>query len=317
MGIGGRFIEIAREPARLALRNGCVVVQRRTPEGGELPEVVVPVGELASVVLAHPQASITHPAMAAMMAAGCSLIISDAELRPAGMMIPLVGGVLQTQRMLAQVAAPLPLRKRLWKQIVQVKVRSQAATLENLRPEFGDGGLRDLAAKVRSGDPANIEGQAAARYWPLLMAEDFRRRFDAPDQNRLLNYGYAVLRAAVARAVVAVGLHPSLGLHHKARTNPFCLADDLMEPYRPLIDAEVAKIAGETGGDTPLDGPTKARLIELLDLRMDEAGAGTPMRPVCDHIGRTAWSLSEAFMKARRADRESPTLFYPKGLWKW
>jgi CRISPR-associated protein Cas1 len=306
-----RFIEIASSPARLSLRTGLIVVTRENQ-----PEVTVPVGELSCVVLAHPQAGITQPAMAALMAAGCPIIICDGHLLPTGMMLPLASNTLQTQRMLAQAAAPRPVAKRLWQQVVRAKVRSQAAVLQGLHGD--DGGLAALAETVRSGDPMNIEAQAASRYWPLLFRDpDFRRRFDAPDQNRLLNYGYAVLRAAVARAICASGLHPTIGIHHHHRENPFCLADDLMEPYRPLVDGEVYKIAGEMGKDVPLSSAVKARLIELLDLRIDSSGPGSPLRTVSDHIADTAFSVADAFISVEGRDAASVRIFYPKGLLTW
>lgn len=308
-----RHIEIAQHPAKLSLRNGCIVITRETEPGSGVPiEMDVPVGELSCVVLAHAQVYLTQPAMAALMAAGCPLIVCDSAFMPTGMMLPLHANTLQTQRMLAQAATPRPVRKRLWQQIVRWKVRSQARVLAVVNGD--DAGLFALAETVRSGDPMNIEAQAAARYWPLLFRDtqqsEFRRRFDAPDQNRLLNYGYAVLRASVARSICGAGLHPTLGLHHHHRENPFCLADDLMEPYRPIIDGEVHAIVGEWGADAPLNPETKKRLIELLDLRLDENGPGTPLRTVADHISKTAFTLSEAFAQGEASGR----VFYPKGL---
>lgn len=161
------------------------------------------------------------------------------------MMLPLNANVLQSQRLAAQASAPLPLKKQLWKQIVRREILAQGELLAELRD--GDHDLSELARAVRSGDPDNREAVAARRYWPVLFEDpNFHRRFDAPDANRLLNYGYAVLRAAMGRAMCGAGLHPALGLHHHHRENPFCLADDLMEPCRPLIDAAVV---GQGNGD--------------------------------------------------------------------
>ncbi len=311
-----RFLEVAQHPAKLSLRNGCIVLTREADsqsrfaqEGAPTVEITIPVGELSCVVLAHPQVYLTQPAMAALMEAGCPLVVCDANHMPAGMMLPLKANTLQTQRMLAQAATPRPVRKRLWQQIVRWKVRAQARVLASVHGD--DGGLFALAETVRSGDPANVEAQAAARYWPLLFHDPlFRRRFDAPDQNRLLNYGYAVLRAAVARAICAAGLHPTLGLHHHHRENPYCLADDLMEPYRPLIDAEVREIVAGWGADSPLTPENKKRLIEVMDLRLDEAGPGSPLRPVTAHVAGTAFSVAQAFAQGDAAVK----VFYPRGL---
>lgn len=171
-----------------------------------------------------------------------------------------------------------------------------------------DCGLFDLARTVRSGDPMNVEAQAAQRYWPMLFDDpDFLRRRFAPDQNRLLNYGYAVLRAAVGRAIVASGMHPSLGVHHHGRENPFCPADDLMEPYRPLIDDMVVRIVGEWGHDAPLDGHAKERLVGALHERLDHDGE---WRTVFDWIARSAASLARILCREESGER----LFFPEGL---
>jgi CRISP-associated protein Cas1 len=306
---GDRFIEIAREPARLRLRHGCLVVERE-----DQPEVIIATFDLSAVILAHPQCSITQPAMNALMEAGVPLLVCDDGLLPSGMMLPLRANTLQSQRMLAQASATMPTKKRLWQQIVRTKIRAQAAALSGLHGE--DGGLSVLAERVRSGDPTNVEATAAQRYWPLLFRDpEFRRRFEAPDQNRLLNYGYAVLRAAVGRAVCAAGLHPTIGLHHKSRSNPFCLADDLMEPYRPLVDAEVAKIAGEQGRDAALDPPTKRRLVELLDLRLLTTRSSPEFRTTSECIGKTAFSLASAF--GGTSGGSASSLFFPVGLIEW
>ena len=148
------------------------------------------------------------------------------------MLLPLVGHHLQARRFVAQAAASVPTKKRLWRQIVRAKIELQAHTLETLHGDSA--GVRPLMRLVRSGDPENVEARAARAYWPLLFADDdFRRDHERGDQNRLLNYGYTVLRAIVARAICAAGLHPALGLHHHNQYSAFCLADDLMEPFRP------------------------------------------------------------------------------------
>lgn len=304
-----RFIEIARDPARLSLRHGCLIVQR---DG--VAEVSVALFELSAVVLAHPQCTITHPAMAALMDAGVPMLVCDASFLPCGMMLPINANTLQTQRMIAQASASLPLRKRLWKQIVQAKVQAQAAALEGLHQD--DGGLRTLARSVKSGDPKNVEATAAQRYWPLLFRDpEFRRRLDADDQNRLLNYGYAILRAAVGRAACAAGLNPSIGLHHRSRGNAFCLADDLVEPYRPLVDGEVAAMVSVSGRDCPLEATAKERLVALLDLRLQVAVGSGDTAPVNECMGRTAFSLAAA-LGGVRSDKggDGMRVFYPLGL---
>lgn len=307
MPAGDRVIEIGTTPAKVSLRHGCLFITR---EG--MPETSVPVREVGVLILAHPQAIATTPALHALMAEGATVIVCDGAFLPAGLMLPLRGGTLQTQRMLSQVAAKLPVRKRLWQQIVKTKIRSQAAVLQALNGD--DGGLSAMAdgGRVRSGDPMNVEATAAQRYWPLVFKDvEFRRRFEAEDQNRLLNYGYAILRAAMGRAVCAAGLHPSIGLHHKSRDNPWCLCDDLMEPYRPLVDFEVARLAAEYGRDCPLNALSKQRLMEILAQRTTADKAWKDVREVSDLMHRTAVSLVKVFAG------EEDSLEYPHGLSEW
>ena len=197
----------------------------------------------------------------------------------------------------AQARARPTLRKRLWRQLVRSKIRAQAAALESL---YGtDAGLRRLVARVRSGDPSNVEARAARRYWPRLFADgSFRRNPDNQDQNLLLNYGYAVLRAIVARAVCAAGLHPSLPLHHHNRYNAYCLADDLMEPFRPTVDRAVVDYVAERGPVTLIDGPAKQHIIGELTGRYLIDGQ---QRTIFDVAARLAVSLADAFLG--RGDR--------------
>lgn len=304
MPAGERVIDLSTGAARLSVRNAQLVIR---PEDG--PEASVPLAEIAVLILTNGQVTATQAVFSGMMEAGGAVLVCDARRMPSGIMLPIEGHTLQTRRMAAQVAASLPTRKRLWQQVVREKVRAQATILE-LRRE-GDAGLRTLAGRVRSGDPENVEAQAAARYWPILFNDpNFRRRYEADDQNRLLNYGYGVLRSAVGRAICAAGLHPSLGLHHHARNNAWCLADDLMEPYRPLVDDAVCELVGSYGPACPLDAPSKQALVEVLVSRLEcgKGAAEAEYRTVFDCISRTAVSLSKVY--AGEADR----LEFPAGL---
>lgn len=315
-GAGHRVLEFSLGQAHLALRYEQLLIRR---DG--MPDVTAPIAEIAVVVLASRMVTCTLPVLDALMRHGAALIVCDEAMHPSGMMLPLAGHFQQTRRMIAQATASLPARKQVWKQIVVAKVMAQAANLATLRGH--DGGLGVLARQVRSGDPKNIEAQAAQRYWPLLFNDPlFRRRFDAPDQNRLLNYGYAVLRATVGRAIVASGLHPSLGVHHHARENPFCLADDLMEPYRPLIDAEVVEIVGEWGGDVLLTGKIKERLVRVMHEHLAHPrGKAGEQRTIFEWIARSAASLGRILgdRNATRHDPQGPhaaaeKVFFPEGL---
>lgn len=294
-----RVLDFSEAAARLSLRHEQLVVRTEDREN-----TTVPLAEIAAMILASPRLTATQPLLAGVMRHGGAVIVCDESLCPAGMMLPLNANATQTQRMLAQVRAPVPMGKRVWKQIVQYKIRSQAVALATAgRPDVG---LFELAKRVRSGDPTNVEAHASQRYWPLIFDDpQFRRRRDASDQNRLLNYGYAVLRAAVGRAICAAGLHPSIGVHHHGRNNPWCLADDLMEPYRPLVDSAVVELVGQDGSDCPLDKSSKPRLVAVLTDRLTSQGES---RSVFEWISRTASSLAHVFLG------ESDRVFYPGGL---
>jgi CRISP-associated protein Cas1 len=299
-GAGDRVLDFSLGQAHLSLRYEQLVVRR---DG--FPEVTTPVEEVAVAVLASRQVTCTLPILDALMTRGAAVIVCDDSMHPSGMMLPLSGHFQQARRMIAQATVKLPVKKQLWRQVVAAKVRAQASLL--MLRNGDDAGLFALAGRVRSGDPLNVEAQAAQRYWPLLFNQpDFLRRRFAPDQNRLLNYGYAVLRAAVARAIVASGLHPSLGIHHHGRENAFCLADDLMEPYRPIIDGVVVELVGERGPDAPLDPAAKERLVGALHERLEHEGE---QRTVFEWIARSAASLGRIL-----GERTAEPLFFPRGL---
>jgi CRISPR-associated protein Cas1 len=277
-----RILEISDEPARLAVRNSLLVIRRASGE-----EVTMPLADLAVLVVSHPQVSYTQAVLAELVAQGGAFVACNPQHLPVGMLLPLDAHYVQTERFAVQVRASLPLRKRLWREIVRAKVRAQGLLLSAIHGN--DTGLIALATQVRSGDPSNIEAQASRRYWPALFADPaFRRNRDAQDQNRLLNYGYAILRAIVARAIAAAGLHPSLGLHHHNRYNSFCLADDLMEPFRPKVDGAVWGIVVKSGPAATLDRATKAALLQAITGRVTVQGES---RTVFDAASIAASSL--------------------------
>jgi len=293
-----RIIDLAESAAYLRVQNRQLVIER---DGAE--PVSTPLCEVAAVIAAHPQVRCSQPMLGDLMAAGGAFIVCDERSLPVGLMLPVVGHALQTQRIAVQVAAPLPLRKRLWQQVVRRKITAQGELLRGLRGD--DHGLGELARTVRSGDPDNREALASRRYWPALFDDpNFHRRFEAPDANRLLNYGYAVLRAVMGRAICGAGLHPSIGLHHHHRENAFCLADDLMEPYRPLIDAAVVEHVA-AGCGTELDRPAKQALLEAILARYRADGE---VRTLFDLCARTSVSLVSSL------ENKSPRLDYPKQL---
>jgi len=190
-----------------------------------------------------------------------------------------------------QLAAKVPVRKRLWQQVVRTKIRAQAAALAIVVGD--DDGLGGFVRRVRSGDPDNIEAQVARRYWSRIFENDaFRRDREATDTNAVLNYGYTVLRGMTGRAVCAVGLHPSLSLHHHNRYSQFTLADDLMEPFRPVVDLAAVAIRRARGPDAPVDKDTKAELLAALGRRFRHDGE---CRTLFDVLARVASSLVAVF----------------------
>jgi len=282
-----RIIDLSEEAARLSVRLGQLVIQ---PKAGD--EVTVPVEEVGVLVVAHRQVVYTHAVLANLAAAGGVFIACDERRMPAGLMLPIAQHHLQTERFALQARASLPTKKRVWQQIVTAKVRAQGTLLKELHGN--DRGLLELGRKVKSGDPDNLEAQASRRYWPALFAPDtFRRDREAEDQNRHLNYGYAVLRAMIARAICAAGLHPSLGVHHHNRYDAFCLADDLMEPFRPIVDRAVARHVWEHGKDAPLDRGAKSALLSAL--MRQRFKIESEERTLFDVAARTASSLAKIF----------------------
>lgn len=281
-----RILDISDSGARLSVRHRQLIVTRP-----DCAEVSIPFTDLAVLILAHPQVSLTQPVLATLVEHGGTLITCDERRLPSGMMLPLQAHSVQTERFAAQAACSLPTRKRLWQQVVRAKIQAQADVLTEFRQS--DSGLGALLPNVKSGDPMNVEAQAARRYWTALFASNtFRRDPDAQDQNRLLNYGYAVLRAIVARAICAAGLHPSIGLHHHNKYNPFCLADDLMEPFRPVVDRIVAQSVEERGFEADLDQAARHEMLLALTGRCECDGES---RTLFDTASRVASSLVDVF----------------------
>jgi CRISPR-associated protein Cas1 len=281
-----RILEFAATPAfvRLHLKQAVIEIEGQTP-------VSVPLEDVAVIVASHPQVVITTAVYSELLKLGGAAVICDHTYNPVGMLLPLVGHSTQQERYEAQAAAALPMKKQLWRQIVQAKVNRQGGVLKELRGN--DAGLTEMAARVRSGDAGNIEALAAQRYWSVLFGDTaFRRRRDGAGPNPLLNYGYAVLRAAVARAICASGLHPSLGLHHGNRYDAFCLADDLMEPFRPIVDQVVAAIVAERGNEARVDRESKTEILSALTGRFTSNGES---RTLFDWLSSTSASLARIY----------------------
>lgn len=267
-----RTVEFSTPGTRLSVAHRQLVVERP-----DLPKATLPIEDLGVVIVDDVRATYTQSVFLELMKAGATVMVTGRDHLPAGMMLPVDAHHIQTERHRAQIETSVPVRKRAWQMIVRAKIFQQAAVLSHFTGDHG--GLAPMARRVRSGDPDNLEAQAAQRYWPRLFGKTFRRQRGAEGVNALLNYGYAVIRAAVARAVVAAGLIPSLGVHHRHRANPFCLADDLLEPYRPYVDWRVRQLASEDGECVPdlAERTTRAELLSLLNETIRVGGRREPL----------------------------------------
>jgi CRISPR-associated protein Cas1 len=280
----GRVVEIAENGRYLAKHRGFLTVSANGADGGR-----VPLDDIAAVIATSPATSASCFLLAELAERGIPFVVCDRNFSPAGILWPIRGHHAQQRRMEAQITATRPLAKKLWATIVAEKIRRQGWALA--RTGQPAGAFLALARDVRSGDPDNIEAQAARRYWPLFFGPAFRRDADGSGANALLNYGYAVLRAATARAIVAAGLHPGVGIFHRHPHNPMPLADDLMEPFRPFFDVAVRKILA--GGDDTVSAGAKRCLVEVL-WHAEATAAG--MTPLSTSILRFAQSVAESFL---------------------
>jgi len=279
----GRVVEVATDGRHLAVDRGFLTVAEKGAEVGR-----VPLDDLAAVIANAHGLTYSNNLLVTLAARGVPVVLCGPNHRPVALVWPVDGHHAQAGRMSDQAHASAPLKKRLWQQIVQAKILAQGATLAGVGAEAG--GFRLLARKVRPGDPDNVEAEAARRYWPLLLGPDFRRDTDGGGLNGLLNYGYAVLRAATARAVMAAGLHPSLGLMHSNRGNAMVLIDDLMEPFRPLVDREVHRLKGEGAVEVTTETKTVLARVMVIDLPAEEG-----LSPLMTCLERLAGSLAKAY----------------------
>lgn len=282
-----RVIDIASDGRHLSRERGFLKVSESGAEIGR-----VPLDEIAAVIIHAHGTTFSTSLLTELAERGAPVVFCASNHIPRSVLMPLEGHHAQGARVRAQWQAKIPLMKQAWKQVVVAKIQMQAATLDAYNEAAAP--LVMMARKVGSGDSGNLEAQAARYYWPLMMGKDFRRDRNAPDINALLNYGYTVLRAATARAIVAAGLHPTIGLHHSNRSNAFALADDLMEPFRPLVDCTVRGIAEQGGAEVDSDAKlTLARLI-ALDLPLGETQS-----PVSVALSKLATSLGQSFENGR------------------
>ena len=249
------------QAAYLSLRDGQLLVRLPAEERSRS----IPIEDIGVLILDHQQISITHGLMNALEAHKCALITCSASHMPSGLFLPLDAHSLQSERFQTQIEATLPLKKQLWQQTIRMKIQNQARVLEEVYAQ-PQANMLAWVKQVRSGDPDNLEARAAAYYWANLFPSlpKFTREREESAPNALLNYGYALLRAVVARSLVSVGLLPTLGIHHHNRYNAYCLADDIMEPYRPYVDKFVQEIY-EREYPESLTKDIKHRLLTIME----------------------------------------------------
>lgn len=258
-------------PAHLSTKYNQLIITDKS--NGEIKQA--PIEDLGFVVLDNQQITFTQSVMQELAANNTAVVICDKKHMPATMMFHLDTSQVQSQRFRYQVSASEPLKKQLWQQTVKVKIKNQAALLKHIGKS--DDALNYIAAQVKSGDSTNEEAKASRHYWKYLFGEGFRRdRFGAPP-NPSLNYGYAILRAAVARALAGSGLLPTLGINHHNKYNAFCLADDIMEPYRPFVDKAVLEIRETIPAWHSMSKEVKAKLLEVLTCDIVIGGNKSPL----------------------------------------
>lgn len=287
-------------PAYLSLRMGQMVINLPDAQGMDdrTGENTVPVEDIGVVLLDHARVTVTQPLLNDLLENNCALITCDASHMPLGMMMNLAGNKTQSERFRNQLEASLPLKKQLWQQTIKAKIENQAAVLQETH------GLRPInmlrwAEEVKSGDSTNYEARAAAYYWQNLLPQypEFRREREGVYPNALLNYGYAILRAIVARALVSSGMLPTFGIHHHNRYNHYCLADDIMEPYRPYVDRVVLSMLKLPPPEETLTKETKIALLSIptLDVTIDDQ-----RRPLMIAVSQTTASLARCYEGSQR-----------------
>lgn len=273
-------------PAYLSLKNSQLVIKLPEVEtNSSLPESfraetikTIPIEDIGVVVLDNKRITITQGVLEALLENNCAVITCNESHLPVGMHLPLVGNTTQTERMRFQIEASLPLKKQLWQQTISAKIQNQASVLKQIRGTEVRNMLK-WASEVKSGDSENLEARAAVYYWQnaFPMIENFTRSREGVSPNNLLNYGYAILRAIVARALVSSGLLTTLGIHHRNKYNPFCLADDIMEPYRPYVDRLVMQLYDKYPNCEELTKELKAELLQIPVLDVVISGKKSPL----------------------------------------
>lgn len=273
-------------PYHLALKNQQLIV---TPKN-QAEIKTVPVEDIGFIVLDHPQISFSMKLIEQLNAYNVAIVFCDSKHMPSSMLLPLDSNHIQSEIFNFQINASEPLKKNLWKQTIEQKIRNQAAHLKKRGASFQN--ILNIAKTVNSGDTSNREGFAARMYWSQLLGKDFYRDRIGPPPNHFLNYGYILLRSAVARSLSGSGLLATLGIHHHNRYNAYCLADDIMEPYRPYVDEIVMHLFQQYPNTVTINKEQKAELLKLMAI---DVNIGEVKRPLMVALSITTASLARCF----------------------
>jgi CRISPR-associated protein Cas1 len=289
-----KIIEISQAKTHLSIKNGQLIIKEN---GNELSQI--PCEDIGVLIVDHQGTSYTHCVFTELLKCGAAIVLCGGNHHPAGMLLPIESNSVQTERFRQQIEAKEPIKKQLWRQIVRAKIKHQAKLA-------GEGSeayqiLMAMREKVRSGDPENVEAQASKKFWTVYLPEvEFHRDIGGPPPNNMLNYGYMVMRAAIARALCSAGLLPCLGIHHCNRYNAFCLADDILEPFRGFVEARVRQICQSVRQDQGREEGIPEELTQeikaqLLDILYQEVSIGGFNGPLMVGMHRTAASLARCF----------------------
>ena len=281
-----QFVEVSGNGRHISSKRGFLVISHKEEELGRIP-----LDRITAVIGAAHGLTVSQNLLSRLAERNIPYVVCDKSFSPVSILWPMVGHHAQSQVIRNQISVSKPLRKRLWQALVVAKIEMQSAVLKSSGQSVKF--IQRLAKKVRSGDPENCEAQAARHYWPVLFGNDFRRNRNGPLPNNMLNYGYTIIRSAMARAVSASGLHPSIGIFHRNKTNPFVLIDDLIEPFRPLVDLVVKSLEAE---ELDLNNNVKKTLVNILQFPLSGQEFSST---VLSHMQYLAQSLSKSFSESK------------------
>jgi CRISP-associated protein Cas1 len=295
-----KIIEISQARRHLAVRLGQLIIKEN---GTEIS--TIPCEDIGVLLVDHSGVTYTHSVFTELLRCGAAIVLCGGNHQPNGMLLPLESNTLQAERFAQQIKVKEPVKKKLWQQLVRAKIKHQAKIVGRDSDVYKS--LMALREQVRSGDPDNIEAQASKKFWPVYIQDiisEFHRNIDGRPPNNMLNYGYMVMRAAVARALCSAGLLPCLGIHHHNRYNAFCLADDVMEPFRGFVESKVKQIC-ET--ETAVDDLTQMIKSQLLEVLYQEVTICETSGPLMVGLHRTAASLQRCF-SGEQKEMELPVI---------